>query len=63
MENRIQQYAAEHRYLLDMLRRELGFADPIALDLDEFQLPLVKGSQTARGTSHRGSLDPRLGPR
>ena len=40
--SQLQQYAADHRYLLDAIARQAGFADPIAIDLDEFYLPLVK---------------------
>ena len=42
MPTRIEQYAEDHRYLLDLVARQAGFADPIAIDLDEFYMPLVK---------------------
>jgi cell division protease FtsH len=45
MESLIKQYSADHRYLLDILSREIGFAQPMALDLDEFYVPLVKASK------------------
>jgi hypothetical protein len=39
------QYAADHRYLLEAVRRQAGLADPVALDLDEFAEPLFKASR------------------
>jgi len=40
--SQLKQYAEDHRYLLDVVRRQVGFADPVAVDLDEFYAPLVK---------------------
>jgi hypothetical protein len=51
MDSSLQRYAADHRYLLDLLRREAGFADPVAVDLDEFYTPLLKAAK-------RGPLRP-----
>jgi len=45
MESQIKQYAADHRYLLDIVARQAGFTNPIALDLDEFYVPLVKAAK------------------
>src|SRR5438046_1590169 len=45
MPNRIQQYAADHRYLLDLVARQAGLSDPVAIDLDDFYHPLVKASR------------------
>ena len=45
MPSRIEQYAADHRYLLDLVARQAGFADPVAIDLDDFYLPLIKASK------------------
>jgi hypothetical protein len=45
MESLIKQYSADHRFLLEVLSREVGFAQPMALDLDEFYVPLVKASK------------------
>ncbi len=45
MTSRLQQFAADHRYLLDVVAREAGFADPVAIDLDEFCTPLFKASR------------------
>jgi hypothetical protein len=47
----MRQYAADHRYLLDAVRRQAGIADPIAIDLDEFGDPLFKAAR-------RGALLP-----
>jgi hypothetical protein len=41
MHSQLEQFAADHRYLLDVVAREAGFADPVALDLDEFYAPLL----------------------
>ncbi len=46
MENpRLKQYAADHRYLLDRVARAAGFADPVALELDEFAAPLLRAAR------------------
>jgi cell division protease FtsH len=45
MDSPIKQYGADHRYLLDVLCREVGFSRPVALDLDEFYAPLVKAAK------------------
>jgi cell division protease FtsH len=42
MTHTIERYAADHRLLLDAAARQAGLADPVALDLDEFYLPLLK---------------------
>jgi hypothetical protein len=42
MGNTAQQYAADHCFLLDAAARHAGFADPVAIDLDEFAIPLIK---------------------
>jgi hypothetical protein len=51
MESQLKQYAADHRYLLDLVARHMGWDAPIALDLDEFYVPLVKAAR-------RGDLVP-----
>jgi len=38
----LKQYAADHRYLLAAAGRAAGFADPVAIDLDEFSEPLLR---------------------
>src|SRR5436853_625352 len=35
-------FTADHRYLLQRVAGAAGFADPVAIDLDEFRTPLVK---------------------
>src|SRR5260370_12419636 len=42
MTSQLQQYAADHRRLLDLVARRAGFASPIAVDLDEFYEPLMR---------------------
>lgn len=45
MNSTLQQYAADHRFLLDAAARAAGFTAPVAVDLDEFYEPLVKASR------------------
>jgi hypothetical protein len=45
MSTSLSQYAADHRYLLEAVRRQAELADPVALDLDEFGEPLFKASR------------------
>lgn len=45
MNNQIKQYGDDHRYLLDIVSRAVGFRQPIVLDLDEFYVPLVKAAR------------------
>jgi cell division protease FtsH len=45
MDSPLKQYAADHRYLLEAAARHAGFANPVALDLDEFYIPLVKSAR------------------
>jgi hypothetical protein len=45
MESKLKQYAADHRFLLESVAREVGFSEPVALDLDEFYTPLVKSAR------------------
>ena len=45
MKSPLQQYAADHRYLLDAVARAAGFQDPLALDLDDFNMPLLKAAR------------------
>lgn len=44
METPLRKYAADHRFLLECVQREAGLVDPIAVDMDEFYLPLVKAA-------------------
>src|SRR5712692_7557579 len=38
-------YTADHRYLLEVVGRQAGFATPVAIDLDEFDVPLLRVSR------------------
>jgi hypothetical protein len=40
-----QNYTALHRHLLEVVAREVGFADPVAIDLDAFRGPLLKAAR------------------
>lgn len=44
MDTPLRYYAADHRFLLDCVRRQVGLEDPVAVDMDEFYLPLVKAA-------------------
>jgi hypothetical protein len=45
MNSALQQYAADHRYLLEVVGRRAGFVAPVAIDLDEFAVPLLKAAR------------------
>jgi cell division protease FtsH len=51
MPSPLHQYTAEHRRLLEAVRAEAGMADPVAINLDEFEAPLLKAAR-------KGSLLP-----
>jgi hypothetical protein len=51
MSTPLQQYAADHRFLLETAGRQMGFADPVAVDMDDFYAPLIKSAR-------RGALLP-----
>jgi hypothetical protein len=36
---------ANHRYLLDVVARHTGFTSPVAVNLDEFYVPLLKAAR------------------
>jgi cell division protease FtsH len=38
----LQNYAADHRYLLDQVSRAAGLEDPVSIDLDEFYEPVLR---------------------
>jgi hypothetical protein len=40
----IQNYAADHRFLLDAIVQQVGLAQPIPISLDEFYVPLLKAA-------------------
>ncbi len=41
----LEQYAVDHRRLLEAAGRQAGFADPVAVNLDEFEAPLLKAAR------------------
>jgi hypothetical protein len=45
MKTPLKQYAADHRYLLELVGRQAGFASPVAIDLDEFAVPILKAAR------------------
>jgi cell division protease FtsH len=45
MNSPLQHYTEDHRYLLEVVARQAGFADPVAVDLDDFTMPLMKGAR------------------
>jgi cell division protease FtsH len=48
MHSKIDQYTADHRRLLDVVAREAGFADPVALNLAEFYPALLRRARRGR---------------
>ncbi len=51
MNSDLQRYSADHRYLLEQAGRAAGQADPVAIELAEFYLPVIKSAR-------RGALVP-----
>jgi hypothetical protein len=51
MSSDLKQYSADHRYLLEQAGRAAGLADPVAIELAEFYLPVIKAAR-------RGALVP-----
>src|SRR5262245_49454062 len=45
MKSQLKQYAAEHRYLLEVVARHAGFTRPVAVDLDGFYEPLLRAAR------------------
>lgn len=41
----LNQFCADHRYLLEQAARVGGFSDPVAIDMDEFYAPVVKAAR------------------
>jgi hypothetical protein len=46
--NQLKEYTADHRYLLDIVARKAGFADPVAFEPDQFCFPLLKASRKGK---------------
>lgn len=42
MNRHLQSYASDHRYLLTVVGRAANMKDPVAVDLDDFSVPLLK---------------------
>ncbi len=63
MNSQLKQYAADHRFLLDTVARQVGFEMPVAVDMDEFYAPLVKAARRGALLPIDGVSDPRLGSR
>src|SRR5260370_34184171 len=45
MTSPLQQYTADHRYLLDVVSAQAGLVEPVAVELDEFYVPLLKAAR------------------
>ncbi len=45
MVTKLQQYTADHRYLLEVIARAAGFTAPVAIELDQFAAPLLKAAR------------------
>jgi cell division protease FtsH len=45
MNSELQRYTADHRYLLEQAARAAGMSQPVAVDMDEFYVPLIKASR------------------
>src|SRR5262245_27039042 len=45
MVSHLKTYTADHRHLIDLAARQAGFADPVAIDLDEFYEPLIRAAR------------------
>jgi hypothetical protein len=45
MNSPLKQYAADHRFLLEIAGRQMGFTSPLAVDMDEYYTPLVKAAR------------------
>jgi hypothetical protein len=45
MRSRLKEFAADQQYLLETVARRVGFVDPVAIELDEFETPLLKAAR------------------
>jgi hypothetical protein len=45
MISQLQEYTADHRFLMETIARHTGFESPVAVDLDEFHGPLLKAAR------------------
>jgi hypothetical protein len=46
--NQLQEYSADHRYLLELVGWQAGFADPVAFEPDQFCFPLLKAARKGK---------------
>ena len=45
MRSRLREFAADHQFVLDAVARHANIAEPVAIDLDEFYVPLLKAAK------------------
>jgi len=45
MRSRLREFANEYRYVLEAVARRAGIADPVTVDFDDFETPLLKGAK------------------
>jgi cell division protease FtsH len=45
MSSQLKKYTADHRFLLEVVRRQAGFNEPVVVDLDAFAEPLLKSAR------------------
>src|SRR5438105_4254302 len=45
MKSSLHEYAADHRYLLEVVTRSTDLKDAVAVDLDDFTMPLLKAAR------------------
>src|SRR5262245_12297516 len=45
MNSDLQRFAADHRFLLGVVSREVGLEAPVAINMDEFYVPLIKAAR------------------
>jgi hypothetical protein len=45
MSSELKRYSADHRYLLEQAGRAAGLSDPVAIELAEFYLPVIKAAR------------------
>src|SRR5262245_3637425 len=56
MATAMQQFAEDHRSLLEAVRAGTGMADPVAVDRDEFETPLLKAARKGELLPIHGAL-------
>jgi hypothetical protein len=48
MTSKLKEYTDDHRFLLNIITHQLGFEDPVVIDLDEFHGPVLKAARKGR---------------